>query len=256
MTEESAVPPRRALLELANCGREHQDRGTYLGRVFYENCGYCASQLHDLEQAFALGLAAGSAQQPEQDIERWRNLYRALAWMVNDYIGVNGISADFTKKHEQLGYAHEGYHNAQIVMRENKPPVPEGMQQGIRCKCVAKERGPFAGTRHEHYDEPPYSCARCSCKAYEPVAPPSGAPHQSGWRPIESAPKDASWFLGRLKDGDVRRVHYASDLSGSEQPAFQGFFYSTGNSMVECYPRHWMPLPAPPSDAKTPETGQ
>lgn len=76
----------------------------------------------------------------EADTERWRKFYRALAWMVNDYIGVTE-HIDYTKKHERLGYAHEGYHNARAVMRESKPPVPDGMQQGIRCKCWAKERG-------------------------------------------------------------------------------------------------------------------
>jgi hypothetical protein len=118
----------------------------------------------------------------ETDVERWRILYRALAWMVNDYIGVT-YSTDYTEKHERLGYAHESYHHARIVMREHKPPVPERLQRfnnetacltggnahPDRCKCQEKETGQFAGTPHKHYDEPPYNCARCSCRAYEPL---------------------------------------------------------------------------------------
>jgi hypothetical protein len=117
----------------------------------------------------AAGAAEGVSRLQDGDVEHWRTLYRALAWMVNDYIGVCGLSMDFTQKHERLGYAHEGYHNAHHVLRE-KPPVPEGMRQGIRCTCWAKERGVNAGTPHTHYDEPPYRCARCECEGYTPVA--------------------------------------------------------------------------------------
>lgn len=35
-----------------------------------------------------------------------------------------------------------------------------------RCVCQRKETGQYAGTPHVHYQEPPFSCARCPCKAY------------------------------------------------------------------------------------------
>lgn len=38
-----------------------------------------------------------------------------------------------------------------------------------RCKCQEKETGTYADTPHKHYPEPPYSCGRCKCKAYEPA---------------------------------------------------------------------------------------
>lgn len=71
-------------------------------------------------------------------------------------------------------------------------------------------------------------------------------PQAPQWQPIETCPKDASWFLGRLEDGEVARVHWASDLSGSEQPAFQGCFRLSGSYFSEVNPTHWMPLPDPP----------
>lgn len=39
-----------------------------------------------------------------------------------------------------------------------------------RCVCQRKETGPYAGTPHQHYQEPPFGCARCggACKGYEP----------------------------------------------------------------------------------------
>ena len=129
-----------------------------------------------------------------QELDRWRVFYRALAWMVNDYIGVCGISADFTQKDGRLGYAHEGYHNARRLMHGQKPPIPErlrrfneetaclvgGNQHPDRCVCQEKETGQFAGTPHKHYDEPPYECARCECKSYRPAVPAASEDQKHG----------------------------------------------------------------------------
>ncbi len=62
------------------------------------------------------------------------------------------------------------------------------------------------------------------------------------WLDPKDAPRNATWFIGKLKDGDVCKVHYACDLSGEEQPAFEGFFRSSGshNSQVDLI--GWMPL--------------
>lgn len=132
--------------------------------------------------------AFSSVEASPQELERWRDFYRAVAWMVNDYIGVTDY-VDYREIDKRLGYAHEGYHNARRLMRENKPPVPERLQRfndgtGClsggnshfdRCVCQEKEKGQFAGTPHKHYDEPPYGCARCGCKAYEPAIPAAPA---------------------------------------------------------------------------------
>ena len=40
-----------------------------------------------------------------------------------------------------------------------------------RCVCAEKEKGRNADTPHRHYEEPPYSCARCECTAYTPAIP-------------------------------------------------------------------------------------
>jgi hypothetical protein len=37
-------------------------------------------------------------------------------------------------------------------------------------------------------------------------------------------PMDSSWFMGRTLQDTVYRVHYACDLTGEDQPAFEGFF--------------------------------
>ena len=44
------------------------------------------------------------------------------------------------------------------------------------------------------------------------------------WQPMDKAPKDATWVLVKTKGGNIYRAHWASDLSGSAQPAFQGWF--------------------------------
>jgi len=40
-----------------------------------------------------------------------------------------------------------------------------------RCVCAEKETGRYADTPHVHYRKPPFACARCECKAYEPALP-------------------------------------------------------------------------------------
>lgn len=78
----------------------------------------------------------------------------------------------------------------------------------------------------------------------------------TAWQPIETAPKNATDV--RLKNADGEKVgHYAEDLSGSEQPPFQGWF---GRVMCPVHPdrvlymrgitpepTHWQPLPEPPA---------
>ena len=65
------------------------------------------------------------------------------------------------------------------------------------------------------------------------------------WQPIATAPKDCTWFVG--KKGNIEhRTHWASDLSGSEQPMFQGFFYQVTPKYGQSYfqewsPTHWKP---------------
>jgi len=68
------------------------------------------------------------------------------------------------------------------------------------------------------------------------------------WQPIATAPRNASWMLVRLPNGDVRRAHWAEDLSGSEQPAFRGWFVATSSVSYGDIPdpTHWMPEPPPP----------
>lgn len=68
-----------------------------------------------------------------------------------------------------------------------------------------------------------------------------------GWRDIKTAPKNSRLFRAVMMNGDIyENVHWASDLSGEEQPAFQGYYIpdSTGKgfSAIE-EPFGWMPLP-------------
>lgn len=71
---------------------------------------------------------------------------------------------------------------------------------------------------------------------------------ETEWQPIETAPKTARWVVVKLNRGgeEVCEVaHYAEDLSGSEQPAFRGWFKRLGSTFVELddQPSYWMPLP-------------
>lgn len=63
------------------------------------------------------------------------------------------------------------------------------------------------------------------------------------WRPISTAERNATWIIVLLDNGDVRKAHFAEDLSGEFQPAFSGWFVEAGKSFEQVYPTHWMPLP-------------
>ena len=67
-------------------------------------------------------------------------------------------------------------------------------------------------------------------------------------RPMSEAPEDASWIVAWFKRGwsvYPLAVHYASDLSGSEQPSYQGWFQTWGDGfsqvrMADCI--GWEPI--------------
>lgn len=44
------------------------------------------------------------------------------------------------------------------------------------------------------------------------------------FKPIASAPRDGTHFIGITRYGEELNVHYACDFSGEEQPPFEGFF--------------------------------
>jgi hypothetical protein len=79
------------------------------------------------------------------------------------------------------------------------------------------------------------------------------------WRPIGSAPRNASEFRARMSDGtEITPVHWAEDMSGEYQPPFRGWFTPKHGSdgrferFVEIdTPKEWAPLhtPAPPTEA-------
>ncbi len=54
------------------------------------------------------------------------------------------------------------------------------------------------------------------------------------WNPIATAPKTATSIRVRMKDGTIHEdAHWASDLSGEEQPAFCGWFIPVKNAKGE-----------------------
>ena len=71
-------------------------------------------------------------------------------------------------------------------------------------------------------------------------------PAPSGWRPIETAPKDGRVILGRWSDEDIATIAYR-DGSWIWTMDGDGWRDNLG-------PGHWMPLPPPPADT-TPQEG-
>ena len=62
--------------------------------------------------------------------------------------------------------------------------ISGGIDHPERCKCQDLPDN-YPGTPHQHYREPPYQCARCSCKGYDPAVPePRG--HAEGRESMEA----------------------------------------------------------------------
>jgi hypothetical protein len=65
-----------------------------------------------------------------------------------------------------------------------------------------------------------------------------------GWLPMESAPKNATWVMVKMKDGSEIKAHWAEDLSGDFQPPFKGWFKKnteTTNIQID-EPVKWKPI--------------
>ena len=97
--------------------------------------------------------------------------------------------------------------------------------------------------KHIEYRVGVYTTA---CDALDKIALPSISNHQphavsQGWQPIETAPKDERILLGGF---------YASGNFDVEVGAWV-FTHRRWPYIGDKFPTHWMPLPAPPSPAKT-----
>lgn len=63
------------------------------------------------------------------------------------------------------------------------------------------------------------------------------------WQPISTAPKNASWVQVKMADGRVLKAHWASNLSGEEQPPFEGWFIDKKTYFLGIQtPEQWKPL--------------
>lgn len=77
-----------------------------------------------------------------------------------------------------------------------------------------------------------------------------------GWKPIETAPRNATEielrFPKKGHPGHFDAIGHWADGGGDDQPRFRGWFRDTGYGFAEFGPEptHWRPRPAPPSEGK------
>ena len=64
-----------------------------------------------------------------------------------------------------------------------------------------------------------------------------------GWSQMECAPRDTTWIDVETTDGTICAAHWACDLSGEEQPPFEGWFTGEGQNgpFRQVHPIHWRP---------------
>lgn len=61
------------------------------------------------------------------------------------------------------------------------------------------------------------------------------------WQPMKTAPRNATDVRLKLKNGETVIGHWASDLSGEDQPPFEGWFEKKPhlNCFTEVKPFAW-----------------
>ena len=87
--------------------------------------------------------------------------------------------------------------------------------------------------------------ARAHCLGDVPAGYNHGAVRKCQWQPIETAPRDGTWFLGCNSNSSMAWSPYefcawTKDYSGRE-------YYCEEDTSEETEATHWMPLPKPPA---------
>lgn len=59
------------------------------------------------------------------------------------------------------------------------------------------------------------------------------------WKPMTDAPRNTTWINVRTADGKTHRAHWASNTSGEEQPAFEGWFIAAEDGFRQIRPIAW-----------------
>ena len=66
------------------------------------------------------------------------------------------------------------------------------------------------------------------------------------WQPIETAPRDGTWFLA-YEPGSGCGAHYACSFHGEDEFLGTMWFSDCGQYVTSSpEPTHWQPLPTPP----------
>jgi hypothetical protein len=113
---------------------------------------------------------------------------------------------------------------------------------------AADEMAPISQNKYEDR----HGCTCPVCTAIEAIDAELAKPEQdSGWMPIESAPKDSAHIVvignnnGRFADG----VHYCIAAYSPDENYWHEVSDRNNESSLT-YLTHWMPLPPPPEAAK------
>lgn len=68
----------------------------------------------------------------------------------------------------------------------------------------------------------------------------------TGWRPIETAPKDGEEFLAYRHDAGVFTAWWETDCDDADEVMWT----ARGEDLTGDHPTHWMPFPKPPRATK------
>lgn len=72
---------------------------------------------------------------------------------------------------------------------------------------------------------------------------------ESGWQPIETAPRDGTWVILHTAAGGVQPGYWGPTYFGYN-PAWVQYAHRSEAEEIIGEPTHWMPLPAPPASTE------
>jgi hypothetical protein len=177
---------------------------------------------------------------PERDeVER---VAVAISSAAYDAMRAQGFSGGWD--HDEFGRAI-----ARAAIAAIPPPIPDRFDARETLKLLEAEYEAvgLSPPKPDSFDGGPVRAAlRAITTAHQ-----AGIAEKREWRPIETAPKDGTKLLltnDRHPQCLMIVGHWAQDLSGEEQPPFQGWFHWSGCGFAQLpdEPTHWQPLPNPP----------
>jgi hypothetical protein len=95
----------------------------------------------------------------------------------------------------------------------------------------------------EQYADAYEACDECIAEAERQITEALQAQREAAWQPIETAPKDGTWFLAYSPNGNWRRISWGRNRHHELCWCAADYWWLETERQFT----HWQPLPTPPA---------